>query len=453
MHEDAPRSPQHALPGHTHLQALLDILSQRRSRRFAKGMTMQGPLHFHSSEKPQPLSEEEIAVLAFAACGITGHALAELPYQAGGGGSMMGSFLGRTVSSADAIHSVSVFISNDDGTFFLKRPQDFAPDEYQDVLQLSGKQDYVELYRKSRVQLSAQRLQPPKLPPYNLDVNQWDVYAPGTTYFVPVNDFTYMYINGLFEFLNESMGVFVIDERRGFRPAGLKGFRHLDARPASGRVITIERLEQILQSVCIVEQGMILQNLGMMAHTMGLGGFPNFAGHEFSWFDALKFQTQRMNSLQYLGSRKITQILATLFGKNATVNFPIGLEKDGQFLLKPYCPPHYPTMEAAVEAVIERKWGRDGLYGSGASASAWKDPQSLAAGSARPDQKTIDAVVAYCTYLYQTYGRFPAIPAPYRTNVGFQCGHLDLAFYEQYYRSNAIPEQFHRHDHDWHAKG
>jgi len=54
----------------------------RRSRRFAPGMTLDGgPLSFHSRLSPQALSEEEEAALAFAACGITGYALAELPYR------------------------------------------------------------------------------------------------------------------------------------------------------------------------------------------------------------------------------------------------------------------------------------------------------------------------------------------------------------------------------------
>jgi hypothetical protein len=75
--------------------ALLDAMINRRSRRFAPGMTLDGgPLSYQSKLAPKPLSEEEEAALAFAACGITGHALAELPYRAGeekesGGGNIM----------------------------------------------------------------------------------------------------------------------------------------------------------------------------------------------------------------------------------------------------------------------------------------------------------------------------------------------------------------------------
>ena len=42
------------------------------------------------------------------------------------GGSMLVGRLGGTVASPDAVNAVSVLVTNDSGTFLLKRPQDFA---------------------------------------------------------------------------------------------------------------------------------------------------------------------------------------------------------------------------------------------------------------------------------------------------------------------------------------
>jgi hypothetical protein len=351
------------------------------------------------------------------------------------------------VSSADAVHAVSLILTHDSGTYYLKRPQDFAPSEYADVLQLSAAGDWLGLFRKSRVLIKPERSAPSLTPPFNLDVNAWDLYAPGTAYFVPVNEYTFMYINGLLEFLNETMRLFVVDERKRFRPAGLASFAgrrgHLDDSSASGRTLTIERLEQILQSVVLVEQGMVLQNLGLTAHAMGIGGFPNFAGHEFAWFEALGFRRQTMGMLEYLGADPATRLLGGLLGKNQPVHFPVGLEADGRSLLAAYCPPNYPSMEAAVHAVVERKWGASGLFGAQPPSNAWRDTQAVARAGARPSERTIAAVVAYCEYLFRTYGRFPVYPAPFKTNVGFQCGHLDLGFYAAHYRSEVIPQHFH----------
>src|SRR5437588_10079722 len=82
---------------------LLEALIERRSRRFGKGFELNGgPLAYASASSPQPLTLEEEAALAFAACGITGYALGELPYQTGkeqeaSSGNMIARFLGRTV--------------------------------------------------------------------------------------------------------------------------------------------------------------------------------------------------------------------------------------------------------------------------------------------------------------------------------------------------------------------
>ncbi len=119
-----PPNSAEASPGLTECWAqypLLAALLERRSRRFGKGMCLNGgPLAYASTVAPQPLSLAEEAALAFAAGGITGYALAELPYQTGdvpdaGSGHIMTHFIGRTVASGDAIHAVTVFVSNDQG--------------------------------------------------------------------------------------------------------------------------------------------------------------------------------------------------------------------------------------------------------------------------------------------------------------------------------------------------
>jgi hypothetical protein len=435
---------------------LLDALRHRRSRRFAKGMTMEdGPLKFESKAVPHKLAEEELAALAFAACGVTGYALGDLVYDAGKGGTMMGSFLGRTVGSADAVQAVSLVIAHDDATWLMKRPQDFEPAEYPEIALLAQKGDLLELFRRSRVKLADERLTPPLEVPKNLDVNLWDMYRPGTTYLVPINEYTYMYINGLLEFLNDTMGVFVVDDRRNFRPAGLEKFAkssggHLVDDPNAKRTLTIERIEAILHSVVMVEHGMMLQNLGLMAHAMGLGGFPNFAGHEFAWFEALGFQMRKMSTLEYMGASRLVRTVGGWLGRSPELEFPIALKKGDDVLLKPYCPPFYKSMEAAVHAVVERKFGTKGVFRGGIATSGFKDGKAISDASPALTKNAIDAVVAYCTYIWDTYGRFPAYPAPFRTSVGFQASHLDIGFYDRFYRPEAISDLHRNHDATWH---
>jgi len=435
--------------------SLFDALRFRRSRRFAAGFeTTSGPLRYQSTAPAHPLSEDELAALAFAACGVTGYALGDLVYAPGQGGTMMGGFLGRTVGSADGVQAVSVVVSTDDATWLLKRPQDFEAKDYPSLVELAKKGELRALFEKSRVKLADRRLAPPLDVPKNLDVNQWDMYRPGTSYFVPINEYTFMYLNGLLEFLNETMGIFVVDDRASFRPAGLGRFAkskggHLHDDPKAQRTLTIERIENILHSVVMVEQGMVLQNLGLMAHAMGLGGFPNFAGHEFTWFEALGFRMQKMSTLEYLGANRVLRTVASVLKKNPVIEFPVGLEKDGQTLLKPYCPPYYPSMEAAVRAVVERKFGPRGVFRGGIT-GGWNDPQPIASAADPISERTIDAVIAYATYIHETYGRFPAYPAPFRTSVGFQAAHLDLGFYEMFYKPEALGDAHRAHAATWH---
>jgi hypothetical protein len=92
---------------------LLEALTRRRSRRFGLGMeTKRGPLAFRSRHSPVALSEEEEALLVFAACGITGHALLDLTFGSGLGGSIVARSKGRTIASGDAIQTDGMVLTN-----------------------------------------------------------------------------------------------------------------------------------------------------------------------------------------------------------------------------------------------------------------------------------------------------------------------------------------------------
>jgi hypothetical protein len=51
----------------------------------------------------------------------------------------------------------------------------------------------------------------------------------------------------------------------------------------------------------------------------------------------------------------------------------------------------------------------------------------------------------------ETFGRFPGRTAPFRTSVGFQAVHLDLEFYEKFYRPEAVSELQKEHLANWHG--
>src|SRR5262245_49392512 len=204
---------------------LLRALCERRSRRFGLGMKISaGPLAFQSRHQPKPLTQEQEAALVFAASGITGHALADLTYAKGGGGGIMGGLVARTIASGDGLQTVGLVVTNDQATYLIRRPREMPAKDIADLVDLGQRGELLELYRRSRVKIKEGRATTPTDPIFNINANLWSAHAPGTSYFLPINDLTFMYINGLLEILNETTRVFLLDERRNFLPAGLAAF-------------------------------------------------------------------------------------------------------------------------------------------------------------------------------------------------------------------------------------
>ena len=425
---------------------LFEVLLRRRSRRVGLGMSIpSGPFQYTSPHKPVPLTDDEEAALAFAACGITGYALADLSYGAGQGGSMLVGRLGRTIASPDAVNAVSLLVTNDSGTWLLTRPQDLAPTEFAELVRLAKQGALTELYKRVRIQISDRRIAPPLDPGYNFSINRWSLYAPGTTYFLPIIETTALTINALLELFSADMGVCLRDERAWFRPAGIGRFArrkggHLRDDPDDLRSATIQMAETALLESMATEHGMVLQNLALMAEALGLGGFPNFARHEFSWFQAAGFRMGSMTASRYAGLGRFMSAAARLFIHDPVVPYPLGLERGNEVLLRPYCPPYYKSMKEAVRAFVETKFGAKGSYRGGANESTWRDPAACAAKIPAPDPAAVDATISYCDYVYKRYGRFPAYSAPFRTVIGFQVCHVDVDFYDRFYSNESTPD-------------
>ena len=64
----------------------------------------------------------------------------------------------------------------------------------------------------------------------------------------------------------------------------------------------------------------------------------------------------------------------------------------------------------------------------------------LSPRAASVSEAAIAATTAYCEYVWNHYGRFPAYMPPYRTVLGFQACHLDAEFYDKFYRPEALTE-------------
>lgn len=298
----------------------------------------------------------------------------------------------------------------------------------------------VELYHRARVRLADQRVDVPREVPFVAPFNKWMANVPGTTYFLPVAELSALYINLLLSAFDHEFAFFLVDDHQGYQPAGIAQFAraaggHLENDPAHGRVATISFMETWVCEFVAIEQGAIHQNLGLMSAALGLGGFPHFAAHPFIWPVALGFRTENVPSHRLMG------MLPGVPGE-LPVPTPVGLERDGKVLIRPFCPPYYRDMEEAVLAFVDYKYaaGR-GTFRDGGRVTAWRDGEAVQSEIPRYSDEAIAATVAYCKYVHERYGRFPVNGGPFRTVLAYQVHRLDPDFYGQFYKDRALPER------------
>ncbi len=455
----------------TPASVLLEGLAERRTRRFPKGAAMPkgGPLAFasHDDKTPRataPLTKGEQAKLAFAGVGLTGPVLGDVPYQRGpeGGGNVLTSLVGRTALSPDAAHCVSLIVISDrapDETadaYFLRRPQNFKREKLEGIAKLSARRGpnwEVEMYGALRVPLQPTRAQmlrkieahKPPMPTFN----KWASNAPGSTYFLPVLELSEIYLSILFGGLEKSSGYFIVDDRNGLLPSGLASEArsqggYLHDKLADRRIFTQDYIETLASMLASIELGAVMQNLSLMAHTLGLGGWPHFAGGT-AWLEALRFKGTTLKSSQVLGLPATVALQMQLAGQDQDVWSPLGLlnpqypEVYADALIKPYCPPFYPSMKDAVHAFVEAKFERErGRFRVAGNPSRWKEDATIKNGIEGYTPEQIQAAIDHCSYVYDRYGRFPGKFGPLTTVTAFQVHHLEGAFYRKYYDDSVL---------------
>lgn len=194
---------------------LFDALATRRSRRVGMGMDLPGGALAHrASCAARPLSEEETATLVFAAAGFTGGSLFDWDLGAQAGGSMLATLVGRTVPSAEAVHTAALFVISDEGAWLMPRPADIDPGLARRAAELSLAGDHLGAWRLVRIRVSDRRPRPSVVWPHNIAANHWSLFAPGTTTFLPVMEQTFLFINVLLSLMGRQHGMGVLDDRR-----------------------------------------------------------------------------------------------------------------------------------------------------------------------------------------------------------------------------------------------
>jgi hypothetical protein len=367
----------------------------------------------------------------------------------------MTSPFGRTIATPDGINTAILFVINDDGAFQIRRPQDYPREELAELAELGRRHEFVELYERGKIRVTDHRPEVLRAPPVTPPFNRWSTNLPGTTYFVIISDVTPLVLSLAFFLLGEEMGLCLFDDRRHYLPAGLKRFTRskggwLHDDPNDSRVGAILDFESYVMELLGVEQGLMLQNMQLAVEGLGLGGFPHFGAQKYDWFDALGFRMEDVPIAKLTRRSRVVTAAMNAMGKNPVIRHPLGLEVDGEVTVKPFCPPWYASMEEAVHAFVDRKYGEGGTFTDGRS-GPWRDNAGVQAGMDHYSQQNIDAVVAYTEYVYGRYGRIPGNFNPLRSLMAYQAHHLDLEYYDRFYEPGAYHDLHREHFARWHG--
>ena len=448
---------------------LMSALAERRTRRIARGTSLSsGSLSHTSTNDPAPLTALEEAVIVVST-GLTGPVMHDGPLKRPDGGDELGSpflnVVGRTASSPDNSHATSFFLINDRGIWLLRRPSD--REALQLLASLPGKwedwsdDDWLRAAETVKVQVSDKRLEFPRTFPYYLGWNKQTSNVPGTTILMPVVDCTRQYINAIFTMLSEPDGQrpVVIDDWQEFHPADLAeaavwvgaqfGFpTKIPYQPIGG-------IKWVQNGFCNpdisaplgfshalrtdYEAFFLLQNLMLLAQAMGLGG----------WIHSSVFAPwvlQRDPAKGWFGLGFRMEVPDKKWVRwppvPSTQPNPVGI--DG--VLEGLCPPYVGSMNEAVDILIGEKYGPQGMYGDAATFAAPFKKDADAKEYLRLQVPFSPLAIEYtkeiCTYLFEKYGRFPAhVDAFYVPGIWVQFSHLELEYYEKYYKASLVQRQ------------
>jgi hypothetical protein len=443
--------------------SLASCIQDRRTRRVAQGVSLQlGDSSYESPNDPSPLSPVEEAIL-IASVGLTGAVMHDGPLIKPDGKPELGTpFLhvaGRAASSADNAQATAMFMINDEGVWLIKRPQgreamellSGLPPRWEDRTEA----DWIAYADAVKQKVYDERFQFPREWPYYLGWNAQHSNVPGSTCFLPVVDNTRQYINVLLILLSEPHGkapLFVDDWSR-FRPkdaldwiawaaskvgladpipyqpiGGIKrvrgGFVSPDTPAPLGSIGTVRT---------DYEAHFLLQNLMLCGEALRLGGWVHGA-------PMVPHIYKRDTAKGHLGMgfREHSAKPATSRFKRwppVPASQPNYVGIDG--VLEGLCPPYVTDMDAAVDQVLEEKFGPGGTYADPeVFAQAYKDKASAEAYMNNA-QRHPPAAVAYtkeiCRYLVETYGRFPAhTDAMHVPGIWVQFSHLEIEYYERF---------------------
>lgn len=411
---------------------LVEALLGRRSRRFFLGAEIpDGVFTYKSKHPPVPLSELEKLLVVLACGGNTSwhHLIYRAQRYAPHLSNYAGAASGRTFPSSAGFETSQTFFTDDEGVYLLDVRD--APALYE--RDQDGNLDLEQLLEAhgSRVRkLQDGRLGLPPEVPYVEAHNTWVVNHPGTLLVMPVGDLSQHVLLNLCYMLQN--GLVITDDIHRRPVPGIEKFRDIVDVTQTWPLTFVEQwslaeLTAELATSCYAGT--------LMLQAMGLGGW---------MFNGL-------DPFAVLGASGNPDVPGLGFRYDLDERWPYPNVTGLPGVMEGYCPPHYADMRAAVEAVCERKFGPGGPFHPD-TPGPWLDSPRVRAAALVHDEAFRDCVALQAQYIYDTFGKFPGtVPAIFVITY-LQAHHLDLEFYDTFYRPGSYLWTHAAHMKQWHPE-
>lgn len=410
---------------------LFEALYGRRARRFFPGASIpDGPLAFTSRHEPFPLTEPEQMMILTAAAGNTGwhYMITRHDRYAPHISNYCAAAGGRTFPSAAGFHTSEIFYTDDNGVYFFGTRDaqslvEHAPDNPVDLNWM------LDSHRSRIRKLADSRLNIPAAEPYMSGHNTWCANKPGSTLIIPVADVA-QHLIALLCFALQN-GYCIYDDVHRKRIEGLERFPHLI--DADKEPFPLTYVEQMALTECSAELTASCYAGMLMIQAMGLGGW---------MFDGI-------NRHAVLGASENPDVPGLGFHYDTDERWSIPNPTGLKGVFEGYCPPHYPDMRSAVEALAQRKFGPGGPYHPD-TPGPWKDSAGVRGSAQIHSEEFKECIALMCQYIYNTFGKFPGTVPTIFILTYLQVHHLDLEFYDHHFKAGAYLQTHARHMERWH---
>jgi hypothetical protein len=431
---EATMTARRSLPGFEDMRRfpLLQALLGRRSRRFARGAEIpDGPFAFRSRHPPLPLSELETLLVVIACGGNTSwhHMIHRAERYAPHLSNYSAAAGGRTFPSAAGFHTSKTLFTDDEGVYLLdaRDAPAWAQRDDQGDLDLD---ELLEVAKGHVTKIEDGRLKLPAEVPWVEAHNTWVVNQPGSLLVIPVGDLAQHVLLTLCYMLQNGLVLYDDIHRRPI--PGID--RYADLVDVNA-VWPITFVEQWSMSELAVELSTSCYAGALMLQAMGLGGW---------MFDGIE-------PFSLLGASGDPRAPGLGFRYEQRDDWPYPNVTGRPGVLEATCPPGYPDMRAAVEAVVERKFGRGGPFHS-ETPGPWKESSHIRTAAQRHDERFKACVALQAQYVLDTFGKFPGTVPSIFVMTHLQAFHLDLEFYDTFYEAGAYLKTHADHMRQWHPE-